>query len=95
MSDPLVYVRKKAAHCFGKLIALLPLAQGCPLPEGLDEQQRIVCERDREFLSQLLDSKKVEDYELPVQLSVSEDPSAYGSGFPALAPKLMRAICVT
>ena len=76
MSDPLVGVRKKAAQCFGRLIALLPLAHGCPLPGGLDEQQRQVCERDREFLSQLLDSKKVEDYELPVRLSVSWGMSA-------------------
>lgn len=70
MSDSAVHVRTRAATCFGALIALLPLAHGCPLPDTLDAEQRATCERDGEFLSQLLDNKKVEGYKLPVQLKV-------------------------
>lgn len=70
MSDPVVAVRRKAALCFGSLTALLPLAQGLPLPEGLDADQRRSAEQDGEFLSQLLDNRKVEDYCLPLKLKV-------------------------
>lgn len=70
MSDPAAAVRKRAALCFGGLTALLPLAQGMPLPSGLDEAQRKAAEQDAEFLSQLLDNKRVEDYSLPVNLKV-------------------------
>jgi len=71
MSDPVAAVRRRAALCFGGLTALLPLAQGLPLPAGLDEAQRRAAEQDAEFLSQLLDNKRVEDYSLPVVLKVS------------------------
>lgn len=71
MSDPVAAVRRRAALCFGGLTALLPLAQGLPLPAGLDETQRRAAEQDAEFLSQLLDNKRVEDYSLPVVLKVS------------------------
>lgn len=70
MSDPAAAVRKRAALCFGGLTALLPLAQGMPLPSGLDEAQRKAAEQDAEFLNQLLDNKRVEDYSLPVKLKV-------------------------
>lgn len=70
MSDPVAAVRRKAALCFGSLTALLPLAQGLPLPAGLDAAQRVCAEQDGEFLSQLLDNRKVEDYSLPVKLKV-------------------------
>lgn len=70
MSDPVGAVRRKAALCFGSLTALLPLAQGLPLPSGLDDDQRVSAQQDGEFLSQLLDNRKVEDYSLPVQLKV-------------------------
>lgn len=70
MSDPVAPVRRRAALCFGALTALLPLAQGLPLPAGLDEAQRVSAEADGEFLAQLLDNKRVEDYSLPVQLKV-------------------------
>lgn len=70
MSDPAASVRRRAALCFGGLTALLPLAQGMPLPSGLDEAQRRAAEQDVEFLGQLLDNKRVEDYSLPVKLKV-------------------------
>ncbi|WIA33345.1 hypothetical protein OEZ86_006482 [Tetradesmus obliquus] len=70
MSDAVPAVRCKAALCFGSLTALLPLAHGLPLPVGLDEGQRAEAQRDGEFLSQLLDNRRVEDYSLPMQLKV-------------------------
>jgi TATA-binding protein-associated factor len=70
MSDAVPAVRRKAALCFGSLTALLPLAHGLPLPEGLDDGQRADAQRDGEFLSQLLDNRRVEDYSLPMQLKV-------------------------
>lgn len=70
MSDAVPAVRRKAALCFGSLTALLPLAHGLPLPAGLDEGQRADAQRDGEFLSQLLDNRRVEDYSLPMQLKV-------------------------
>jgi hypothetical protein len=70
MSDAVPAVRRKAALCFGSLTALLPLAHGLPLPEGLDAGQRADAQRDGEFLSQLLDNRRVEDYSLPMQLKV-------------------------
>jgi hypothetical protein len=70
MSDPAAAVRRRAALCFGGLTALLPLAQGLPLPQGLDDVQQKAAQQDAEFLSQLLDNKRVEDYTLPVKLKV-------------------------
>jgi TATA-binding protein-associated factor len=70
MSDPAAAVRRRAALCFGGLTALLPLAQGLPLPQGLDDVQQQAAQQDAEFLSQLLDNKRVEDYTLPVKLKV-------------------------
>jgi TATA-binding protein-associated factor len=70
MSDAVAAVRRKAALCFGSLTALLPLAHGLPLPDGLDDAQRAAAQRDGEFLSQLLDNRRVEDYSLPMQLKV-------------------------
>ncbi|KAF6253887.1 SNF2 family N-terminal domain-containing protein [Scenedesmus sp. NREL 46B-D3] len=70
MSDAVPAVRRKAALCFGSLTALLPLAHGLPLPEGLDEGQRAAAQRDGEFLAQLLDNRRVGDYSLPMQLKV-------------------------
>jgi TATA-binding protein-associated factor len=70
MSDPVAAVRRGAALCFGALTALLPLAQGLPLPAGLDGEQRAAAEADGAFLAQLLDNKRVEDYAVPVTLKV-------------------------
>jgi TATA-binding protein-associated factor len=78
MSDPVAAVRQRAALCFGGLTALLPLAQGQPLPPGLDAEQAAAAEQDGAFLSQLLDNRQVEDYILPVQLKVCVEACAGG-----------------
>jgi hypothetical protein len=70
MSDPVGEVRQRVAACFGALTSLLPLAQGRPLPPGLDPQQAAQALQDQAFLEQLLDNKKLEPCDLPMQLNV-------------------------
>jgi TATA-binding protein-associated factor len=68
MSDPLGAVRGMASHTFATVVALLPLAQGAAVPAGLDKEQLETLERERTFLSQLLDGGKADDYAAPVSL---------------------------
>ena len=70
MADPCDAVRRRASSCFGTLVALLPLAQGCATPPGLDDAQLLAVREDTGFLLQLLDARRVEDYILPVPLSM-------------------------
>ncbi|MEW5318821.1 MAG: hypothetical protein WDW38_010008 [Sanguina aurantia] len=74
MSDSHPGVKQVAASCFGKLVALLPLAQGQPSLPGLDTEQLAKVSQDSVFLLQLLDNKKAEDYVLPLQLKVTLRP---------------------
>jgi len=68
MSDPLGAVRSMASHAFATVVALLPLAQGAAVPAGLDKEQLETLERERAFLTQLLDGGKAQDYVAPVSL---------------------------
>ena len=70
MSDADAAVRRGAARGFGRLVALLPLAQSMPIPGGLDARQRAAAEADWQFLLQLLDNRRVGDYDVPVPLKV-------------------------
>jgi hypothetical protein len=56
--------------------------QGLPMPNGLDPQQRAAAEADWQFLLQLLDNRRVGDYEVPVPLKVSHGgcPGVAGGG---------------
>ena len=67
MSDPLLPARTSSARSFAAAVALMPLAQGVPLPPGLDAEQQGTLEREGRFLQQLLDNSAVEDYALPVR----------------------------
>lgn len=71
MCDPVKNIRLVSTACFGFLVALLPLAQGLDPPKGLSESQHKACLRDKTFLEQLLDAKKVEDYHPPVTVRAS------------------------
>jgi len=53
MSDPSPPVRAQASGCFGSLVALLPLAQGAPMPPGLDQAQQAKVAQDTAFLMQV------------------------------------------
>lgn len=52
------------------IILLPPNSQDLPIPEGLDSRQRAAAEADWQFLLQLLDNRRVGEYEVPVPLKV-------------------------
>jgi TATA-binding protein-associated factor len=60
MSDSDGDVRARASACFGALVALLPLAQGQPLPPGLDSEQLQAAAQDSTFLMQVSELKCVQ-----------------------------------
>ncbi|CAD7702492.1 unnamed protein product [Ostreobium quekettii] len=69
MCDAVENVRLVATTCFGSLVGLLPLGQGMDPPPGLSDAQRKACIKDKTFLAQLLDNKKVDDYVLPLKIN--------------------------
>ena len=78
MSDPLPSVRAMASKAFASVVALLPLAQGSPVPPGLSAEQTGTLEREHAFLSQLLDgASKAENYKPPVELKGGASLRAY------------------
>ena len=68
MSDPAQRVRSLASSSFAKAVALMPLAQGMPIPDSLSKAQKHMIEKDGNFLEQLLNNGNVQDYELPFDL---------------------------
>lgn len=71
MSDPSPQVRQVVTQSFATLVPLLPLARGMGPPPLLDAAQAAKAEEDAHFLEQLLDNKRVEDYQLHVPLKVT------------------------
>ncbi|GJP49304.1 hypothetical protein CLOM_g8529 [Closterium sp. NIES-68] len=71
MSDPSPQVRQLVTQSFARLVPLLPLARGLPLPAFLDEEGARKAREDARFLEQLLDNRKADDYQLQVKLSVT------------------------
>ncbi|KAI8381200.1 uncharacterized protein BYT42DRAFT_598127 [Radiomyces spectabilis] len=68
MSDPDEAVRLICTNCFALLIKLVPLEAGIPDPEGMSAALLAHRDEERKFLSQLLDSSKVENFEIPVKI---------------------------
>ncbi|CEG64225.1 Putative TATA-binding protein associated factor Mot1 [Rhizopus microsporus] len=68
MSDPDESVRLICTNCFALLIKLVPLEAGIPDPPGMSAEMLAHRDEERRFLSQLLDSSKVENYEIPVKI---------------------------
>lgn len=68
MSDSDSDVRLLATTTFATLVKLVPLEAGIPDPPGFPEQLLEGRDREREFMSQMLDSRKVEPFELPVAI---------------------------
>ncbi|XP_054706279.1 TATA-binding protein-associated factor 172-like [Uloborus diversus] len=66
MSDQNDKVRLLATHCFASLIKLMPLEGGVKSPENLDPSLLSKKEKERLFLEQLMNPKKVEPYKVPV-----------------------------
>ena len=68
MSDSDHDVRLLATTTFATLVKLVPLEAGIPDPPGLPETLLKGRERERKFIAQMLDPKKVEPFELPVAI---------------------------
>ncbi|KAI9270458.1 hypothetical protein BDA99DRAFT_557285 [Phascolomyces articulosus] len=69
MSDTDDAVRLICTNCFALLIRLVPLEAGIPDPPGMSERLLAHRDEERKFLSQLLDSSKVENFEIPVKIN--------------------------
>lgn len=68
MSDSDNGVRLIATTAFATLVKLVPLEAGIPDPPGLSEELLKGRERERKFIAQMLDPKKVESFEIPVAI---------------------------
>ncbi|KAF2403611.1 putative TBP associated factor [Trichodelitschia bisporula] len=74
MSDSDNDVRLIATTTFATLVKLVPLEAGIPDPPGLSEKLLQGRERERQFISQMLDPKKVEDFPIPVAIRAELRP---------------------
>ena len=68
MSDSDNDIRLIATTTFATLVKLVPLEAGIPDPPGFPEALLKGRDRERKFISQMLDFKKVEPFELPVAI---------------------------
>uniref|UniRef100_A0A3P9J9Q0 BTAF1 RNA polymerase II, B-TFIID transcription factor-associated n=1 Tax=Oryzias latipes TaxID=8090 RepID=A0A3P9J9Q0_ORYLA len=68
MSDPSDSIRFMATQCFATLIRLLPLEAGIPDPPAMSADLIRQKARERYFLEQLLDGRKLENYHIPVPI---------------------------
>lgn len=68
MSDSDNDVRLIATTAFATLVKLVPLEAGIPDPPGLSKELLEGRERERKFMAQMLDFKKVEPFEMPVAI---------------------------
>ncbi|RCI04336.1 TATA-binding protein-associated factor mot1 [Rhizopus stolonifer] len=69
MSDVDEAVRLTCTNCFALLIKLVPLEAGIPDPPGMSAEMLAQRDEERRFLSQLLDSSKVENFTIPVKIN--------------------------
>ncbi|KAL9957258.1 hypothetical protein ACROYT_G038872 [Oculina patagonica] len=68
MSDQCEDVRLMATYCFATLIRLMPLESGIPDSPGMSKALVEQKQKERKFLEQLLNGKKVENYTIPVPI---------------------------
>lgn len=69
MSDQNENVRLMATHCFASLIRLMPLEGGMKDPPDLSQELIQRKAEERSFLEQLMDSKKLENFKVPVPIN--------------------------
>jgi len=69
MSDSDSDIRLIATTSFATLVKLVPLEAGIPDPPGLSEELLKGRDRERMFISQLLDPKKIEPFKIPVAIN--------------------------
>lgn len=68
MSDSDTDVRLIATTSFATLVKLVPLEAGIPDPPGLSQELLQGRDRERTFMSQLMDPKKIEPFKIPVAI---------------------------
>ncbi|KAL8808389.1 MAG: hypothetical protein Q9200_004303 [Gallowayella weberi] len=68
MSDSDNDVRLIATTTFATLVKLVPLEAGIPDPPGFPEKLLEGRDRERRFISQMLDARKVEPFQVPVAI---------------------------
>lgn len=68
MSDSDDEIRLLATTSFATLVKLVPLEAGIPDPPGLSAELLQGRDRERTFIAQLLDPKKVEPFQIPVAI---------------------------
>ncbi|EGC41014.1 TBP associated factor [Histoplasma capsulatum var. duboisii H88] len=68
MSDSDNDVRLLATTAFATLVKLVPLEAGIPDPPGLSEELLKGRDRERQFMAQMLDVRKIEPFEIPVAI---------------------------
>lgn len=68
MSDSDTDIRLIATTSFATLVKLVPLEAGIPDPPGLSQELLQGRDRERTFMSQLLDPKKIEPFQIPVAI---------------------------
>lgn len=71
MSDADKDVRLIATTTFASIIKLVPLESGIPDPPGMSAKLLEGRDREREFISQMLDVSKVQSFPLPVTIKAS------------------------
>ncbi|KAF8078067.1 SNF2 superfamily chromatin remodeling protein [Lyophyllum atratum] len=68
MSDVDEDIRSTATNTFASLVKMVPLEAGLPDPPGFSEELLKRRETERQFLIQLLDGSKVEQYTIPTPI---------------------------
>jgi len=68
MSDPDDDIRSTATNTFASLVKMVPLEAGLPDPPGFSEHLLQRRDEERQFLMQLLDGSKVQQYDIPVTI---------------------------
>ncbi|KAG0310055.1 TATA-binding protein-associated factor mot1 [Dissophora globulifera] len=68
MSDPDEPTRLVSTNCFAQLIKLVPLEAGIPDPPEMSAEMLQQRQEERQFLMQLLDSKKLQPYSIPIKI---------------------------
>ncbi|KAJ5894183.1 hypothetical protein N7495_005874 [Penicillium taxi] len=74
MSDSDSDVRLLATTSFATLVKLVPLEAGIPDPPGFSEELLKGRDRERQFMAQMLDSRKVETFSIPVAIKAELRP---------------------
>lgn len=74
MSDSDNDVRLLATTSFATLVKLVPLEAGIPDPPGFSEELLKGRDRERKFMAQMLDVRKVEEFKVPVAIKAELRP---------------------